>query len=126
MMRGSAGLLIMMMAMVFGSPVYGAEETDDHANLRDQFQYEDHNKRDPMWSLVSPNGTILQFEQEYLLSDLSLEGIIESPVPGDSIAIINGQILKETDAIGSFRVQSINEKEVVVTKGDRTFKLYLE
>ena len=90
-----------------------------------QFVYDDHGKRDPFWKLVSPSGAIVTYETDLLFSDISLEGIIYDP-SGKSLAIINGAILKPNDRIGPFLVSKIENKKVILLKGQESFTLYLK
>jgi len=45
---------------------------------------------------------------------------------GDSLAIINGRIVKPNDMIGQFTVSSIGANSVVLIKGDQEFELKLK
>src|SRR3989338_7168086 len=90
------------------------------------FTYDDHGRRDPLWPLVSPAGNIIDYEKkEFQFTDLKLEGIISGQ--GDqNLAIINGQILKINDQVGSFVVTNIGKDVVVLMKDQREFTLELE
>ena len=90
------------------------------------FRYDDHGRRDPLWPLVSPAGNIIDYEKkEFQFTDLKLEGIISGQ--GDqNLAIINGQILKVHDQVGTFVVTNIGKDEVVLTKDQREFRLELK
>jgi hypothetical protein len=90
------------------------------------FTYDDHGRRDPLWPLVSPAGNIIDYEKkEFQFTDLKLEGIISGA--GDkNLAIINGQILKVNDHVGSFVVTQIGKDTVVLMKDQREFTLELK
>lgn len=89
------------------------------------FIYDDHGRRDPLWRLVSPNGAILNYETEFLITDLSLEGIVAG-ADGRNFAIINGRVLGADDTIGRFAVERIEEDFVILRKGRQKFELKLK
>jgi len=95
------------------------------ASEEKSFVYDDHGHRDPMWALVSPNGVIFNYETDFLVTDLSLEGIMAG-ADGENVAIINGHILKIKDAIGQFVVERINDDSIVLKKGKQKFELKLK
>ncbi|HNV24005.1 MAG TPA: hypothetical protein PKH98_03860, partial [Candidatus Omnitrophota bacterium] len=86
------------------------------------FVYDDHNKRDPFWSLVSEDGIIINYDDDLILSDLRLEGVIVDDA-GNNLAIINGQILKNQDRIGQFLIMRIERDHVVFEKNGQPFTL---
>ena len=89
------------------------------------FVYDDHGRRDPLWRLVSPTGTIMNYESEFLITDLALEGIMAG-TDGENLAIINGRILRSGDAIGQFVVERVKENSIVLKKGKQKFELKLK
>ncbi|HQP10442.1 MAG TPA: hypothetical protein PKV41_03580 [Candidatus Omnitrophota bacterium] len=89
------------------------------------FVYDDGGKRDPLWPLVNANGAILNYESEFLITDLSLEGIMAG-AQGENFAIINGRILKTGDAVGQFVVGGIAEDSIILKKGKQKFELKLK
>jgi len=79
--------------------------------------------RDPFSPLISKNG-ILLIPREVDLGDLVIKGIIyskESPV-----AIINDEVVGRGENIGDYLVLEIEEKKVILKKGDKEFILKLE
>ena len=80
------------------------------------FVYNDHVRRDPFWPLISPSGTILSFDKDLLVSELSLEGIMTDS-QGRNIAIINGTVLKQGDSIGLFDIVEVKKSQVILKKG---------
>ena len=98
---------------------------EDGAGMEEGFFYDDHDKRDPFWPLVTPSGTITSYETDILVSDLVLEGII-SGSGGNNMAIINGLIVKPNDQIGNYTVSAISERIVVLFKGQERFELKLK
>lgn len=89
------------------------------------FVYDDQGQRDPFWRLVSPSGAILNYETDFLITDLALEGIMAGK-DGKNYAIINGRILKATDIIGQFVVERIDDDRIVLKKGRQKFELRLK
>ena len=88
------------------------------------FLYDDHSKRDPFWGLVSSSGIILNYETEYLITDLNLEGIMAGH--NENLAIINGRVVKKNDNIGQFIVEDIGLESVMLTKGVQKFELRIQ
>lgn len=88
------------------------------------FVYDSNGKRDPFWRLVSPEGAIVNYDADYLISDLILEGIIAEE-DGRSLAIINGRVVNVADLIGQFVVSEINTNKVILTKNGQEFELRL-
>jgi len=92
---------------------------------KELFVYNDHNRRDPLWQLVSPSGVILNYETDFLITDLALEGIM-SGEDGKNYAIINSRILRATDAIGQFIIERIDDDRIMLKKGGKKFELKLK
>jgi len=79
--------------------------------------------RDPLLPLIAKNGSIL-IPSDTDISGLNLKGIIYSE--GNSIAIINDEVLSEGDKIGNYFVLKIDERNVLLKKDNETFTLKLE
>ncbi len=107
--------LILLIIIVFSTSVLYAEN----------FKYDDHGKRDPMWTLVTSAGTIITYGSDFTLSDLSLEGIMYGE-NNSSLAIINGNIVTQNEKIGVYTVLEITPTTVVLTKGEEKFTLKLK
>lgn len=90
-----------------------------------EFLYEDHGKRDPLWPLVSSTGSLLSYDTDFLITDLNLEGIMVGSA-GRNIAIINGKVLEENQSIGQFLIKSIGSDTVILEKEAQTFELKLK
>ena len=56
------------------------------------------------------------------LEDVVLEGIIWDP-KGDSVAMMNGRILRRGDRIGRFEIVTITKDVVTLKAGEETFTL---
>jgi hypothetical protein len=83
----------------------------------ERFVYESHGRRDPFLSLVSPQGYILNFGIDIEASDLKIEGIIYDP-NGESVAIVNGVVVKVGDYIGNFKIIDIASNKVVFIRNE--------
>lgn len=91
----------------------------------ERFKYDDRGKRDPFSSLVSPSGTILNYDNDIEMSDLSLQGVMAGS-DGQNIAIVNGKVLKVDDKIGDFIVSEINPDNILLRKGEQELILKLK
>ncbi len=89
------------------------------------FVYDDHGKRDPLWALVTAGGAIMNYETEFLITDLALEGVVVDSGDGD-LAIINGRVVKANDSIGQFIVLQIEPDKVILLKDQQKFELRLK
>ena len=87
--------------------------------------YNDHEKRDPFWQLVTPGGAIVNYEKDFLISDMILEGIIVGK-DGANIAVINGIIVNPDDKIGLYIVKIVGNDYVVLQKGRESYTLKLK
>jgi hypothetical protein len=101
--------------------LFGVEALADNQT----FYYERKDRRDPFWSLVSPSGTILTYDQDLAFSDLVLEGITFDQ-QGKSIAIINSSIVGSNDQIGGYQIIEIRRLEVVLLKNGKTYILKMK
>jgi hypothetical protein len=108
-------LLVGLICVVLGSLAF-AEET---------FVYDSKGKRDPLMPLVTSQGYIVNVEEELFASDMNLEGIIFD-INGNSLAIINGKVVRRGDNIGSYNIQEIEQAKVVLIKGAETYTLELK
>ena len=91
---------------------------------QETFTYNDKGKQDPFLRLVSSTGAIINFGGELLISDMALEGIIAGE-NGDSVAIINGIIVKTDDQLGTYRVRKVGADSVILEKDQERFVLKL-
>lgn len=88
-----------------------------HLFAEEVFKYDSEGQRDPFVPLVSKGG--MYVSDAYGISsikDVRLEGIVWDE-PGGSIAIINGEIVKEGQEIGVLKVLKI-ERDAVVFDAD--------
>lgn len=110
--------------LVLYTPVSGAAAKAQEIPKKD-FVYDSRGKRDPLWPLVSSTGNIINYETEFQVSDLKLEGIILG-AGGDNLAIINGQIVKRQDRLGPFLIVDVGADTVVLSRDQETFELKLK
>lgn len=110
-------LVTIFISVLFAVSYAGAQE--------ETFRYDDHGKRDPLWKLVSPNGTIINYNKELLITDMVLEGIVAEG-SGGNIAIINGTIVKVNDKIGMFVITHIYIHKVVLIYDNKKYTLKLQ
>ena len=96
---------VVYFTLVFASTAAGEGE---------KYSYQVQGKRDPFIPLISPAGFLLNLEPQEN-SVLSLEGIMYDP-KGDSIAIINGELLKVGESAGDAVITSIEPDKVTVMK----------
>lgn len=113
-------LCVLFMMPMAAVPVLAQEDEKPE----EAFVYDDHGKKDPLLSLVSPAGVFLNYDSDFQIYDLSLEGIMEDP--SGNLAIINGRIVKEGDQVGNFTVEKITDKTVNLIKGSQNFLLRLK
>jgi hypothetical protein len=103
----------------------GVAVAQEEVQVQESFVYDDNGRRDPLWPLVNSSGAILNYESEFLITDLALEGIMGG-TGGENLAIINGRVLKPNDTIGEFTVTRIGEDSIVLKKGKQKFELKLK
>jgi hypothetical protein len=76
------------------------------------FKYDSKSRRDPFVPLISETGGYASDAYEASAAeDIRLEGIVWDEGKG-SIAIINGEIVKEGELIGSIKILKINKESV--------------
>ncbi len=89
------------------------------------FVYNDHGRRDPFWRLVTAGGAILNYDTNFVIADMTLEGI-SYDAGGQSMAIINGMTFKLDDHMGGYTITKIEPKKVTLVKEQATFVLELK
>jgi len=86
--------------------------------------YKEQGTRDPFQPLITPDGYIINME-ENAETALRLEGIMFDP-KGDSIAIINGELLRVGETLGDAVVVKIEADKVAVMRNNETIELELQ
>ena len=99
---------------------------DTAAFAEDEFNYDAKGKRDPFIPLVSESGGGYASDayEASAAEDIRLEGIVWDDVNG-SIAIINGEIAKEGDFLGTMKILKINKDNVLFDVGGENVKIDL-
>lgn len=90
----------------------------------DAFIYDEHARRDPFWSLVTPTGAIVTYDTTFSVSEMMLEGIVSDGQGG--VAIINGKVLEQGKAIGGYEVFRIEKDKVILLKDGQESVLRLK
>ena len=89
------------------------------------FKYNAKGRRDPFIPLISESGGYASDAYEAsAVEDIRLEGIVWDDAKG-SIAIINGEIAREGDSIGSIKILKINKDSVIFNAGGENVKVEL-
>jgi hypothetical protein len=89
------------------------------------FKYDAKSRRDPFIPLISETGGYASDAYEAsAIEDIRLEGIVWDDAKG-SIAIINGEIAKEGDSLGSLKILKINKDSVIFDVNGESLKIEL-
>ncbi len=123
MIKKNILVILFLASLLFNAPSVFSEPPP--AEGESHFVYNDHGKRDPMWELVTPNGAIQNYDSDFEVSDLVLEGVMLDQ-RNNSLAIINGKVLKVKDLIGPYTVSAIQKDVVILLKGDQKLELKLK
>jgi len=92
---------------------------------QENFNYDSKGKRDPFMALVTSQGYVINVEEELFASEMNLEGIIFD-AQGQSLAIINGKVVKTGDNIGTYAVIEITASKVTLAKDAEKYILELK
>jgi len=104
--RKRYGILFILAALLSAFVCAGEEEG---------FVYEDRRRRDPFIPLITPEGVLRELERRSEDSDMRLEGIIFDE-SGESLAIINGRVVKVQDEVGGYTILKIEKDKVFLIK----------
>jgi len=117
--RLSYGLIVAagLAAAAFWGGVHAVKAQDQ------KYSYTPQGKRDPFVPLVSPAGYLINLEEEEE-NTVQLEGIMFDP-KGDSMVIINGELLKVGESVAGAVVSKIEPNKVVVIKDNQRMELEL-
>jgi len=95
------------------------------ASSEEIFVYKSSGKRNPFIPLVAKKEkAMLGLEDVHTIDDIALEGIVWE-ARGDSIAILNGVIMKENQRSGNVAVKKIEEKSVRLSINNLEYTLDL-
>lgn len=111
----------MKICLKFISLVFFTVATVFSVAFADDFRYDSKNRRDPF----IPEAQIASVEKQLGANQLRLEGIILDPF-GNSIAMLNGEIVKENETFAGLKVKKIEANKVTFeTKEGETFQVVL-
>lgn len=102
-----------LLYLVFVLPAFGLTQENS--------VYEAQGRVDPFVPLISADGRLLNFNKE-TLQELQVNGIIYDK-QGDSFAIVNSIVVKTGDAIGEYKVLSIEEDRVIFDKNGQPLEV---
>ena len=91
---------------------------------QEEFRYPKELERDPFEALINSQG-VINARLIKQVGDLDLNGIIYSNDKQTRRAIINNLLLKEGDNIGSYIIQEIKPKQVILDKKGKQVVLNL-
>lgn len=116
LLYGCAGVLALVAVVLAVS--------ECHVTAQDQkYTYTPQGRRDPFVPLVSPAGYLINLEEEED-AVIRLEGIMYD-AKGDSMAIINGELLKVGEGINGVVVSKIEPNKIVVVKDNQKIEIEL-
>ncbi|MBN1493922.1 MAG: general secretion pathway protein GspB [Candidatus Omnitrophica bacterium] len=111
------GIWLCIVIMVSVTIVY-ASIIDERASI----SYDEGGHRDPFRPLIGKDIELTQVTYLKSVDDLMIEGILVDPDKG-SVAIINGQVLREGNFIGGFRIDTIENNKVIFSRDDKTYTI---
>lgn len=116
-MKRKAVLTTLLLSIFFAGISLAAIESED-------FVYDSKGKRNPFIPLISQKAgiTAAGLENVQTVDDVNLEGIVWD-VHGDSIAILNGVIVKKGEVIGNVKIKEIKAKTVTLFINEVEYKL---
>jgi len=90
----------------------------------EDFVYDSKGKRNPFIPLITQKAgfTATGLENVQTVDDVNLEGIVWD-VHGDSIAILNGVIVKKGEVIGNVKIKDIKARTVTLFINEVEYKL---
>ncbi|MFH1691627.1 MAG: hypothetical protein ABIC68_03515 [Candidatus Omnitrophota bacterium] len=86
-----------------------------------EYTYKYQGKRDPFIPLISSSGYLVNLEPQEN-DALHLEGIMYD-AHGESMIIVNGELLKAGESIGSAMISSIEPDRVIVIKDNEKVEI---
>ena len=110
-------ILILLLSLVMAFPASAQDEPSATVPV-----YEKGNKKNPFIPIITNDGQLLNIEDEDKEVSFVLEGIIYDK-DGNSMAIINGQILGKNDTILDIKIVEVRKDSVVYVKDGEIFIL---
>lgn len=118
--RMASRTAVLAVAGLLGFLWTGAAAAQDE---KDKYLYKAQGQRDPFRPLITPAGYLINLEPE-TDEALHLEGIMFDP-KGDSIAVINGELLRVGESLAEAVVIDIGPEKVTVMRNNETLELEL-
>jgi len=100
------------------------ENVEKKLSLKDFPEYNDEGKSDPFVPLVTKEGILTHISNEKKDANFYLQGIFYDD-KGESMALINEQVVRKNDMIGECKIVDIKKESVVYTKNGELFMLNL-
>jgi len=91
----------------------------------DALIYDSGKKKNPFIPYVTNDGQLINIQEDSGDIKLNLEGIFYDD-KGQSMVIINGEILKKNDTLGNIKIVDIKKDSVVYAKDGTILTLYAE
>lgn len=107
-MRGRGAFIIRaaVLYVIYGNTLMAAEEGP--------FIYDSKGRRDPFIPLITQHArAVTALEDAETLEDIRLEGILWEN-GGNSIAIVNGILVKEKQAVGNVYIKEIRKNSITI------------
>lgn len=120
-MRSRSSIRLAVLVFIFTSTFICQQ-----AGAEMPFIYKSGGRKDPFVPLVSNDGKLMvTYGVINSIDDVVLEGIIYDP-KAESIAVLNGLILKENDQVGSIKIKKIEKDWVILIYEDKEYTLKLK
>ncbi len=89
----------------------------------EEYSYKYQGKRDPFIPLITPAGYLLNLEPEDD-KKVDLEGIMYDS-GGDSMAIVNGELVRVGDSVGTAVITDIGPDKITILQDNQKFEVEL-
>jgi len=117
------GFIVLIPTYLLAEKVSG-ESQEKQESSQSEAIYKDEGKRDPFVPIVTKDGVLTQISKDKKDTNFYLQGIFFDE-NGESVALINDQMLRKNDMIGDCKIISIKKDSVVYTKNGELFILSL-
>jgi len=91
--------------------------------LGEEYIYKNQGKRDPFMALITPTGYLLNLEPADDRK-VNLEGIMHDP-DGNSMAIVNGDLVRVGDSVGAAVVTEIEPNKIIILQDNEKIEIEL-
>lgn len=90
----------------------------------ENFLYDSHERRDPLWPLVTESGSIVSYDTNLSVGEMTLEGVVVDLKGG--LAIINGNVIGQGHTVGGYMLKEVHADYVVLSKDGQVSTLCLK